>query len=166
VAGYVEEADLGVLADRPIYEGLLGSKNRVVQWMGAGLPVVYNRIGDLGDLLEGRRLGLTFLPGDAVALAERVEWAAAHGSELREMAGRAREVARRELSFEVTTRPLVEWAAAPRRAPDPASRARVRGPLSHTTRRQRAAALLRRLPLLRGSERLVSLWRRTVAPRR
>ena len=166
VAAYVEEADLGVLADRPIYEGLLGSKNRVVQWMGAGLPVVYNRIGDLGDLLEGQRLGLTFHPGDAAALAERVEWAATHGSELREMAGRAREVARRELTFEVTTRPLVEWAAAPRRAPDAASRARVRGPLSHATLRQRAAGLLRRLPFLRGSEWLVSVWRRAVTPRR
>ena len=84
------EADLGILADRPIYEGLLGSKNRIVQWMGAGLPVVYNRIGDLGDLLEERRLGLTFPPGDASALAERLAWAAGHGSELREMAERAR----------------------------------------------------------------------------
>jgi hypothetical protein len=46
VAGYVEEADLGVLADRMVYEGLLGSKNRVLQWMGAGLPVL-NRLGDL-----------------------------------------------------------------------------------------------------------------------
>jgi glycosyltransferase involved in cell wall biosynthesis len=166
VAAYVEESDLGILADRSIYEGLLGSKNRVVQWMGAGLPLVYNRIGDLGDLLEERRLGLTFPPGDAAALAERVEWAATHASELREMAGRAREVAHRELTFEATTRPLVEWAAAPRRAPDAASRTGVRGPLSHATRRQRATALLRRLPLLRGSERLVALWRRAVAPRR
>jgi glycosyltransferase involved in cell wall biosynthesis len=166
VAAYVEEVDLGILADRPIYEGLLGSKNRVVQWMGAGLPVVYNRIGDLGDLLEERRLGLTFAPGDASALAERLGWAATHGSELREMAGRARALAHHELTFEATTRPLLEWAAAPRLAPDAASRARVRGPWSHATWRQRAAALPRRLPLLRGSERLVALWRRAVAPRR
>jgi glycosyltransferase involved in cell wall biosynthesis len=158
VAAYVEEADLGILADRPIYEGLLGSKNRVVQWMGAGLPVVYNRTGDLGDLLEERRLGLTFPPGDAAALAERVEWAAARGSGLREMAARARAVAHHELTFEATTGPLVEWAAAPRRAPDAARR--VRGPWGHAGLRQHVAIAVRRVPGLRSSETLVGLWRR------
>jgi glycosyltransferase involved in cell wall biosynthesis len=158
VAAYVAEADLGILADRPIYEGLLGSKNRIVQWMGSGLPVVYNRLGDLGDLLEERRLGLTFPPGDAAALAERLAWAAGHGAELREMAGRAREVARRELTFEATTRPLLEWAAAPRRAPDAGRR--VRDPWSHAELRQRVAAAVRRVPGLRRSETLVGLWRR------
>ncbi len=158
VAAYVAEADLGILADRPIYEGLLGSKNRVVQWMGAGLPVLYNRIGDLGDLLEGRRLGLTFPPGDAAVLAERLAWAATHREELRERASRAREVAHRELTFEATARPLVDWAASPRRAPDAARRAR--DPWGHADLRQRVAAAVRRVPGLRGSEALVALWRR------
>jgi glycosyltransferase involved in cell wall biosynthesis len=160
VAGYVEEADLAVLADRPVYEGLLGSKNRVLQWMGAGLPVVYNRLGDLGDLLADRELGLTFAPGDAAGLADRLAWAAAHGEELRRMAERAREVAQRELTFEATTRPLVEWAADPRRAPDAAVRRRIRGPADHAEWRQRLAGLARRLPGVPGSEGLVRLWRR------
>jgi glycosyltransferase involved in cell wall biosynthesis len=158
VTSYVEEADLGVLADRPIYEGLLGSKNRVLQWMGAGLPVLYNRIGDLGDQLAERELGLTFPPGDATALAERVGWAAGHGAEVRQMAERARAVACGELTFEATARPLVEWAAAPRRAPDAARR--VRGPGDHAGLRHRVATLARRTPGLRGSETLVGLWRR------
>jgi hypothetical protein len=165
VAEYVDEADLGILADRPIYEGLLGSKNRVVQWMGAGLPVLYNRIGDLGDLLETRRLGLTFSPGDASGVAERLLWAVDHTAELRETAARARAFALAELSFEATTRDLVDWASEPRFAPDAASRACVDSPLSHSTWRQRAAALLRRLPLLRRSERLVALWRRILSAR-
>ena len=165
VAEYVDEADLGILADRPIYEGLLGSKNRVVQWMGAGLPVLYNRIGDLGDLLETRRLGLTFSPGDASGVAERLLWAVDHTAELRETAARARAFALAELSFEATTRDLVDWASEPRFAPDAAWRACVDSPLSHSTWRQRAAALLRRLPLLRRSERLVALWRRLLSAR-
>jgi glycosyltransferase involved in cell wall biosynthesis len=65
VPSYVAEADLGIVADRPIYEGLLGSKNRIVQWMGAGLPILYNRLGDIGDLLEQNRISFTFPPGDA-----------------------------------------------------------------------------------------------------
>ncbi len=160
VVAYVDEADLGILADRPIYEGLLGSKNRIVQWMGAGLPVLYNRMGELGELLEARRLGLTFPPGDASAFAERLLWAARHTAEVREIAARARAFALDELSFEATTRDLVDWAREPRFAPDVASRASVGSPWSHSTWRQRAAALLRRLPLLRRSERLVALWRR------
>lgn len=162
VADYVEEADLGVLADRPVYEGLLGSKNRVLQWMGAGLPVLYNRLGDLGDLLAERELGLTFAPGDAGALAERLAWAAGHAEETRRMAARARDVAERELTFEATTRPLVVWAADPRCAPDAASRRRARGPADHAGWRQRAAGLARRLPGVRGSETLARLWRRLV----
>ena len=158
VAAYVREADLGILADRAIYEGLLGSKNRIVQWMGAGLPIAYNRIGDLGDMLAERGLGLTFPPGDASALGERLVWAARHGAELRDMAARAREIADRELSFEATTRPLVEWTAAPRRAPDAARQ--VRDPWGHAEPRQRVAALVRRVPGLRRSETLVRLWRR------
>jgi len=158
VAAYVEEADLGILADRPISEGLLGSKNRIVQWMGAGLPVLYNRLGDLGDLLEQNQLGLTFPPGDAGALGERLAWAATRGPQLREMAARAREVTHRELTFEATTRPLLEWAAVPRRAPDAARR--VRDPWGHARLRQRAATVVRRVPGLRQSETLVGLWRR------
>lgn len=158
VTEYVAAADLGLVADRPIYEGLLGSKNRIVQWMGAGLPVVYNRIGDLGDLLEERQLGLTFPPGDASALARRLDWALANGAELSQMAARAREVAHRELTFEATTRPLLEWAVAPLRAPDAGSR--VRDPWDHAEVRQRVAKTVRRVPGLRRNEALVGLWRR------
>ncbi len=74
------------------------------------------------------------------------------------MAGRARDVAHRELTFEATTRPLVEWAAAPRRAPDAGRR--VRDPWGHAGLRQRVATVVRRVPGLRRSETLVGLWRR------
>lgn len=160
VAGYVAEADIGVLAEKPIYEGMLGSKNRIVQWMGGGLPVVYNRVGDLGDLLEERGLGLTFPVGDAAALGERLVWAADNGGSLREMAARARGHASRDLTFEATTRELVAWAGAPAVAPDGATRRAVRTAGDHATLRQRMAARARRVPMLRGSEGLVRLWRR------
>ncbi|HSD65211.1 MAG TPA: glycosyltransferase family 4 protein [Vicinamibacteria bacterium] len=164
VASYVAEADVGVLAERPTYDGMLGSKTRIVQWMGGGLPVVCSRVGELGHLLAERQLGLTFPAGDAEALAERLRWAADHAVELRRMAARAGDHARAELGFEVTTRPLAAWAAEPRLAPDAGSRRRVRGPLDHATLRQRLAALGRRVPLARRSELLVELWRRLLGP--
>jgi glycosyltransferase involved in cell wall biosynthesis len=165
VGSYVGESDLGIVCERPTYDGTLGSKNRVVQWMGAGLPVVCSRVGELADRLDERQLGLTCPAGDAAALAERLVWAAGHADELDSMAARAREHALTELSFEATTRPLVAWAADPRCAPDRDSRARVRSPLDHATLRQRLAALGRAIPLARRSERVAGAWRRLFRPR-
>lgn len=116
--GIVADSDLGVLTEKPIYEGMLGSKNRVVQWMSAGLAVAYNHIGDLGDLLERERIGLTFPVGSADALADRICWAAEHPEELERMAERARDYALGHLTIEATTRELVAWAQDPSFAPD------------------------------------------------
>jgi glycosyltransferase involved in cell wall biosynthesis len=129
VGSYLAEADLGVLTDRPIYEGMLGSKNRLVEWMVAGLPLLYNRQGDLGELYSRESVGLTFPPGDAQGLCEQVLWASRQPGPLLAMAERAREFARREFSFAATTRDLQAWAAAPRRAPDAAVGGRLRSPL-------------------------------------
>lgn len=114
----VADCDLGVLTEKPIYEGMLGSKNRIVQWMSSGLAVAYNRIGDLGELLERDRLGLTFPVGDADALADRLCWAAENPQQLSLMADRARAYALEHLTFSATTRELVAWAACPAYAPD------------------------------------------------
>jgi glycosyltransferase involved in cell wall biosynthesis len=118
VPRYVAEADLGVLTDRPMYEGTLGSKNRVVQWMATGLPSAYNRVGDIGDYLAEGRLGLTFPVGDAQALAEQLLWGARNRHALADMADRARRACTRDFSFTATTADLREWAAAPSHAPD------------------------------------------------
>lgn len=124
----VADCDLGLLTELAIYEGMLGSKNRVVQWMSTGLAVAYNQIGDLGELLEQQHLGLTFPVGDADALADRLCWAADHPHELAAMAERARRHALEHMTFTATTRELVAWAASPAFAPDagykPASRFR------------------------------------------
>ncbi len=128
VPSYQAEADIGVLSEIPMYEGQLGSKNRIVQWMGCGLPVVYNRVGDLGNLLGQRRLGLTFAVGDAAGMANQILWASSHPAELGEMADRAEVYTREELSFEATTRELVTWATSPSFAPDWQIRGRYSSP--------------------------------------
>lgn len=161
VHAYWDAADLGVLTERPMYEGVLGSKNRIVQWLGYGLPVAYNRVGDLGDLLEERRLGLTFPVGDADALTERILWAVDHPAELRDMAARARDYVARDLSFEGSTADLVAWAAAPAPAPDAAAKGRIGSPADFAPPVQTAvAAAARHIPVVRDSEGLRRLWRR------
>ena len=118
VGGYWGQADLGVLTEHKMYEGELGDKNRVVQWLGYGLPVAYNRVGDLGDLLATHDLGLVFDCGDSDGLAQKILWASEHPVEIRAMAARARDYVKRELSFERSTVELIEWADRPRFAPD------------------------------------------------
>lgn len=129
VPRYQAEMDLGILTEIPIYEGQLGHKNRVVQWMGGGLPVLYNRVGDLGELLDQHGgLGLTFKAGDSADLASQLAWAVGHAGELALMAERARVYTLENLTFEATTRDLVAWAAAPRHAPDAGIRRNIASP--------------------------------------
>lgn len=118
VADYVDQADLGVLTEKAIYEGELGSKNRIAEWMAASLPVAYNRVGDIGDDLDRYRLGLTFGVGDAEAFAQQVLWAARHPEELAQMTDRAREFAQRHYSVESSISPLALWCLEPQFAPD------------------------------------------------
>jgi hypothetical protein len=128
VPSFQAEADLGVLSEIPIYEGQLGSKNRIVQWMGSGLPVLYNRVGELGDLLDQERLGLTFAVGNAKAMGKAICWAAQERAELESMAVAARKYTEEHLTFEATTRSLVQWVAEPKLAPDSAFRHRLLSP--------------------------------------
>lgn len=159
VPAYVEEADLGVLTERPIYEGLLGSKNRIIQWMGARLPVAYNRMGDLGDLLAAERLGLTFAVGDAQGLQEAILWAASHPGELTEMTDRACRYAKERLTFEATTRGLLEWAQAPAFAPDHSYRGKIRTPADHAAVHQKIADRAKQVPVVQRSPRVRSWWK-------
>lgn len=126
VPSYQAEADLGVLTEIPIYEGRLGHKNRIVQWMGGGLPVAYNVVGDLGGLLRDRQLGLTFEVGHAEGLAEKIVWASHHGDALEAMAKEARTYTEQELTFHATTHMLRTWVELPQRAPDAEVRRSVR----------------------------------------
>lgn len=120
VPGLVASADVGVLTEKWLYEGQLGSKNRVLHWLGVGLPAVYNRVGELGDLLEREQIGLTFAAGAAEQLGERLSWAVENPASLASLAKRARDYAERTWSMAATTAPLVRWADAPRRSPDAA----------------------------------------------
>lgn len=157
VPGYWSAADLGVLAERPIYEGVLGSKNRIIQWLGWGLPTAYNRVGDLGDLLHDEGLGLTFEVGDWERLAERILWAARTPEDLVDLASRARRHALEELSFERTTEALRAWGTAPSRAPGELTD--TGDPADHESLSQAVRSRLAQRPALRRSRWLRRLWR-------
>jgi hypothetical protein len=127
--------------------------------MNAGLAVAYNRWGDVGDLVATSGMGLSFEVGDSEGLSSRIVWAAEHPLELAEIVRRAREEVAARFTFEATARPLVEWIAKPRPAPDREWRGRIRSPDDFAEARQviaasaRRFAFIARLPLARAAWR-------------
>jgi glycosyltransferase involved in cell wall biosynthesis len=62
----------------------------LVEAFACGLPVITSRLGAMAELVEDGFTGLLAEPGDAVSLAERISWANAHPSSMREMGQAAR----------------------------------------------------------------------------
>ena len=69
--------------------------------------MVASRVGVLAENVEDGVTGLHFTPGDAVDLAAKVRWAAAHPAEMRRMGGNARRVYEEKYRPEVNYRQLM-----------------------------------------------------------
>jgi glycosyltransferase involved in cell wall biosynthesis len=118
VPNYYFEADAGIHIDRPIYERILGSENRVLDWMRAGLPIVCSDVSELAEQLDRDSLGVVYRSGDAAGLAGAILRLVEDPLGRREMARRANAWALENLTFERTTEPLRRWANAPLPSPD------------------------------------------------
>jgi glycosyltransferase involved in cell wall biosynthesis len=70
----------------------------IAEAMACGTPVICSRLGAMQEIVDDRRTGLHFNPGDAGDLAQKVAWAWNHPLEMSEM-GRA---ARREYEWRYT----------------------------------------------------------------
>lgn len=114
----VMESNVGINIDLFSYEGILGSRNRLMDWMQLGLPVITSELCELSEIIKNQKLGLTFSPEDPVELAEVIHRSIEHPDTLAEMASSAEQFVNRELTPRVTTEPLVEWVSNPARAPD------------------------------------------------
>jgi glycosyltransferase involved in cell wall biosynthesis len=166
VAHYVAQADLGVVAELRVYEGELGSKNRVLEWMGCGLPVLSSPLGDLGEYLSDGSKGLIFEPGDAAGLAQQVLWAAENRDSISKMAEHTRKSVSEDFSLERTTFGLRSWAREPTRAPDWETVSWRRTPMHHLNWRYRLAARSQSVSWIRRSSILRSMWQRLTSKRR
>jgi glycosyltransferase involved in cell wall biosynthesis len=62
----------------------------IVEAFACGVPVIASRLGAMVEIVEDRRTGLHFTPGDADDLAAKVEWAWTHPREMAEMGREAR----------------------------------------------------------------------------
>jgi glycosyltransferase involved in cell wall biosynthesis len=62
----------------------------IVEAFACGVPVLGSRLGSIQEVVADRRTGLHFAPGDSSDLAEKVQWAWSHPSELAAMGREAR----------------------------------------------------------------------------
>ena len=87
------------------YEGL---PMTLLEAFAVGVPVIAARIGAAAALVEDGVTGLTFEPGDHVALAARLAWAQAHPAEMAALGRAARERFEAHYTAEASHRRLLE----------------------------------------------------------
>lgn len=92
----------------------------IIEAFACGLPVIASRLGSMAEIIQDGETGLLFRPGDAVDMACKVKWAAAHPEEMRKMGENARQVYMRKYTPEVNYRELLSIYEDVRRGKAPA----------------------------------------------
>lgn len=121
------ESDLGVNVDLDIAETLLGSRNRFLSWIRAGLPILTTVVSEISQILHREGLCFGVDPGNLEEFRKALLYAADHRKECREMARQARLYGDENFTFEATTRPLRQWVTNPKPAPDTAKKREMQG---------------------------------------
>lgn len=62
----------------------------VIEAFGCGLPVIASQLGSTTEVVEERKTGLHFAPGDSIDLASKALWAWTHGEQMEAMGRAAR----------------------------------------------------------------------------
>lgn len=148
---FYRESDIGINIDSLHYETIYGTRTRLVEMIGCGLPVVTTYGTELSALLNEAGGALAFDPGDAAGLSVCILRVADSWAVQQELAQNALAYARSSLAWGITTAPLREWVNEAKYAPDhvagkPSHRLEV---LEHESRARVRWALWR----LRGAYR-------------
>jgi glycosyltransferase involved in cell wall biosynthesis len=110
-------ATVGVSAHRHHLETEFAFRTRIVDYLWCGLPVVSTGGDQLGDLVAARGAGLAVPEGDDAAFATALATLLDDDTRRAAAAAAARDLAG-DFAWPVAARPLVEFCARPRRAPD------------------------------------------------
>ncbi|HMQ24067.1 MAG TPA: glycosyltransferase, partial [Planctomycetota bacterium] len=121
--GYYEAANAALLVDRFTYEGVLGARTRMLDWLAAGLPIVCTRLSEISEDLERRGIALSAEPGDPRALSDAIVELVEDPAGAERRGRRGRRHAETTLRAAAQLEPLMAWAKAPARAPDGERRA-------------------------------------------
>ncbi len=128
---YYAESNLGINCDRFTYEGVLGSRNRIVQFLAHGLPVATTALSEISLRLARENLVFPFAMKGASLGAENaeplpnlLERLASETETLRQAGEAGRRYVLKQFNYERTVKPLLDWLAKPERAPDIKERAK------------------------------------------
>ena len=112
------EADLGLNMDRYCYEVVLGSRNRVLEWMMAGLPVLSTTPSELTQMLGEKKLIFTIPQSNAKALSDAIVQLSGQQKKLKTYSREARKFLCKHFLSEKTIEPLLKWLENPCHSPD------------------------------------------------
>ncbi len=113
VPAFYRQADAAIVADRFSYEGELGARTRINDWLDFGVPVVASEQCELTRDLASRGLAFLFRVGDAEGLARAVIEACSGTEAVLQRAKAARAYYNEELSEERVFAPMLDWASNP-----------------------------------------------------
>lgn len=122
VAPLYAECDLGLNIDALNYETLLGGRNRLVNMMAAGLPVLTTLGTELSEIIAESRLGYVVKIGRVQEFADALTRASKISPERRQLGQRGRSYVKTHFAPAVVMEPLVKWAENPQLAPDNADK--------------------------------------------
>lgn len=145
IAGFYRESDAGINIDAFHYETLYGTRTRLVDMIGAGLPVITTLGPELAEILAAENAALTFKIGDWRGLVDHIVTLAGDRAQTQAMSAAAQACAAGRLSFDATTQVLRDWVRAPQAAPDKLHRATLRPADRMDPFKNRARSRLRRL---------------------
>lgn len=118
VAQATLECNLGMNVDLPIYESLLGSRNRMLFWMQCGLPILTTVTTEVSKVLSSNELAYGVPTNQPRQITQKILDAAGNPNRLKKMAVKAKRFAYDYFSFDETARPLMDWAENPVKASD------------------------------------------------
>jgi glycosyltransferase involved in cell wall biosynthesis len=114
---YLLEADLGVSLHRDHLETQFSFRNRFLDYVWAGLPIVATRGDVISEQVKAHDLGRVVEPGDVEGVAEAILYLLDTPG-LREASRPRFERVAAMYRWDVATLPLVEFCRSPRLAPD------------------------------------------------
>lgn len=118
IPSYIRQADACVCIDRHSYEGELGTRTRILDWMQFEVPIISTVLSELTRTLREKQLITTFEVGSPESLAEAIVAVMRDRELAKARAIESRQFFRQEFDDEKVFAPMIEWVENPTFAGD------------------------------------------------
>lgn len=111
-------SDIGINVDRKTYEGVFGSRNRILHFVSVGLPVLTTILTNLTKELYEKEIVFNFDIGNPKSLSEKLSDLSKSTDTLISKAYKGRGFAINKYNFNKTLEPLINWLKRAALSPD------------------------------------------------